>query len=141
MGDKMKTVVTFGVFDYFHLGHLMLFKKIKAQTGCDKLVVAVQKSEYIKKYKPNQVLFYSDEQRIELVSALSIVDQVITYTDVDVTIKSLDFDVFARGEDQNHSGFIRATEYAQSIGKEVIIMQRTKNISSTDIKEKVSKLS
>lgn len=137
----MKTVVTFGVFDYFHIGHLRLFKSIKERTGADRLIVAVQRSDFIKKYKPQQVLFYSDEQRIEIISSLSIVDEVVIYTDVDVTIKEIDFDIFARGEDQDHAGFMRATEYVNSIGKEVIIMNRTKNISSTDIKEKVKKLS
>lgn len=36
----MKKVVTFGVYDYFHLGHLRLFKNAR-ELG-DYLIVAVQ---------------------------------------------------------------------------------------------------
>ena len=51
----MKKVITFGVFDYFHLGHLRLFKQAK-EYG-DYLVVAVQDGECTKMYKPDQRLF------------------------------------------------------------------------------------
>lgn len=46
----MKKVITFGVYDYFHLGHLRLFENAKALG--DYLVVAVQDEDYILKYKP-----------------------------------------------------------------------------------------
>ena len=46
----MNRVLTFGVYDYFHLGHLRLFKQCK-EYG-DYLIVAVQDGDYIKKYKP-----------------------------------------------------------------------------------------
>lgn len=88
----MKKVVTFGVYDYFHLGHLRLFKNAK-NLG-DWLIVAVQDGDYILKTKPDAKVMYTTEQRKELVSALSVVDEVVSYTDVDVTIKTLDFDVF-----------------------------------------------
>ena len=48
---KMKKVVTFGVYDYFHLGHLRLFKNAK-NLG-DWLIVAVQDGDYILKTKPD----------------------------------------------------------------------------------------
>lgn len=130
----MKKAVTFGVFDFFHYGHLKLFEHAKTQTGADYLIVAVQDGDYILKYKPQADILYSTEQRIELVRSLSIVDEVIVYTDVDETIKKIEFDVLVRGEDQSHAGFIRASEYAESIGKDVVILKRTKGISSSQIK-------
>ena len=102
----MKKVITVGVFDYFHLGHLRLFQQAK-NLG-DYLIVAVQDNDWIKKTKPDANIMYSTQQRIELVSALRIVDEVIVYTDVDVTRPTVDFDIFAVGEDQNHNGFKRA---------------------------------
>lgn len=93
----MKKVLTFGVFDYFHLGHLRLFENAK-KLG-DYLIVAVQDGEFILKYKPTAKIFYTTDQRIELISSLKVVDQVITYENVDETIKKVDFDVFAIGGD------------------------------------------
>ena len=133
----MKKVVTFGVFDYFHYGHLKLFERAK-QFG-DYLIVAVQDSDYILKYKPETTILYNTEQRVELIGALSVVDEVVVYTDVDKTIQEIDFDVFVKGEDQIHSGFVRASEYALSKGAEVEVLTRTKGISSTQIRTELKK--
>lgn len=129
----MKKVVTFGVYDYFHLGLLRLFKNAKALG--DYLIVAVQDGNYILKTKPNAKVMYTTEERKELVGALRVVDEVVDYTDVDVTIKTLDFDVFAIGEDQNHEGFQRAIKWCEDNGKEVVRMRRTPGICSSEIKK------
>ena len=55
----MKKVLTFGVFDYFHLGHLRLFENAK-KLG-DYLIVAVQDGEFILKYKPTAKIFYTTD--------------------------------------------------------------------------------
>lgn len=47
----MKKILTVGVYDYFHLGHLRLFKNAK-KLG-DYLIVAVQDGDYILRYKPD----------------------------------------------------------------------------------------
>lgn len=131
----MKKVVTFGVYDYFHLGHLRLFEN--AKTLGDYLIVAVQDGNYILKTKPNAKIMYTTEERKELVGALRVVDEVVDYTDVDVTIKTLDFDVFAIGEDQDHEGFQRAIKWCEDNGKEVVRMRRTPGICSSEIKNKL----
>ena len=61
-------------------------------------------------------------------------DEVIIYKNVDDIVRKVDFDVFAVGEDQNHSGFQKAIEWCRENGKEVVRMQRTQGISSSDIK-------
>lgn len=129
----MKKVVTFGVFDYFHLGHLRLFENARALG--DYLIVAVQDGDCILKTKPDAKVMYSTAQRKELVRALRIVDEVVSYTDVDVTIKTIDFDIFAIGEDQNHAGFQRAIEWCNKNGKQVVRMSRTPGICSSEIKK------
>jgi len=133
----MTKVVTFGVYDYFHYGHLKLFERAK-KFG-DYLIVAVQDSDYILKYKPETTILYTTEQRVELIRALSIVDEVVVYTDVDSTIKEIDFDIFVKGEDQKHAGFVNASEYAISRGKKVEVLTRTPGISSTQIRESLKK--
>lgn len=132
----MKKVITFGVFDYFHYGHLKLFERAK-ELG-DYLIVAVQVEEAIKKYKPAAQVMYSTEQRLELISSLRVVDEVVIYSDVDKDIANFDFDVFVKGEDQLHNGFESATQYALSSGREVVVLRRTKGISSSQIKGNVN---
>lgn len=126
-------VVTFGVYDYLHYGHLKLFER--ASKLGDYLIVAVQKDEEIHKTKPDAKMLYSLEQRMEFIGAIRFVDKVIPYTQVDIDIKTIDFDVFVLGEDQNHAGFQRAIEWAKANNKEVIRLERTKDISSSQIKK------
>lgn len=132
----MTKVLTVGVYDYFHLGHLRLFKN--ARKLGDYLIVAVQDGNFILKTKPDAKVLYTTEQRKELVGALRVVDEVVTYTDIDVTIKNIDFDVFAIGEDQNHDGFQRAIKWCNEHGKRVVRMKRTPGICSSGIKKRLS---
>ncbi|MBR6021513.1 MAG: adenylyltransferase/cytidyltransferase family protein [Kiritimatiellae bacterium] len=134
----MKKVITVGVFDYFHLGHLRLFEN--ARKLGDYLIVAVQDGDCILKTKPDAKVLYTTEQRIELVKALRVVDEVIVYRDVDKTLPEVDFDVFAIGGDQTHPGFQRTVEWCREHGKEVIRLPRTPGICSSDIKEQLSAL-
>lgn len=131
----MKTkILTCGVYDYFHYGHLRAFYQAKAIDVNPYLIVAVQESEYIKRFKPDAEVFYSTEVRCELIRALKCVDEVITYCDVSQLIETVDFDIFAVGEDQRHDGFSRAIQYCGSNGKKVVRLHRTPNISSRAIK-------
>lgn len=129
----MKTILTFGVYDMLHIGHILLFKHTKElfpNEEC-KLVVAVQDGDSILKYKPDTKMVYSTEERLFMVSAIRWVDQVVVYNDVDIDIMSLEFDVFAKGPDQSHSGFQRAVAWCKSNGKEVVTIPRTEGISSS----------
>lgn len=74
-----------------------------------------------------------------IVRALRVVDEVVTYTDVDITIESIDFDVFAIGEDQNHVGFQRTIKWCEENGKHVIRMKRIPGICSSEIKGEMKK--
>ena len=76
----MTRILTFGVYDYFHLGHLRLFKQCK--NFADYLIVAVQDGEYILKYKPDAKIMYSTEERVEMIEALRVVDEVVVYDSV-----------------------------------------------------------
>ena len=133
----MNKVLTVGVFDYFHLGHLRLFENAK-KLG-DYLIVAVQEGDFILKFKPDANILYTTEQRIELVKALRIVDEVITYQVVDKIVKEVDFDIFAVGEDQKHIGFQNAIQWCLDHGKNVIRLPRTQGICSSMIKQIIKK--
>lgn len=101
------------------------------------LIVAVQSSETVLKYKPEAQLVYDTNERRFMVGSIRWVDEVVTYTDVDVDIKNIDFDVFIKGPDQNHSGFQRAVEWCKENGKEVVTLPRTEGVSSTSLKQQI----
>ena len=133
----MRTVLTFGVYDMLHIGHILLFKHAKElipEEDCH-LIVAVQDSDFILKYKPNTKMVYSTEERLFMVSSVRYVDEVVTYCDVDKDIQKIDFDVFAKGPDQCHPGFQRAVGWCKANGKEVVVIPRTEGISSTMLRE------
>ena len=134
----MKKVITVGVFDYFHLGHLRLFEN--ARKLGDYLIVAVQDGDSILKTKPDAHVLYTTQQRIDLVRALRVVDEVIVYQDVDKTLPEVDFDVFAIGGDQTHAGFQRAVKWCEEHGKEVVRLPRTPGICSSEIKSQLNGL-
>ena len=129
----MKTILTFGVYDLLHIGHIQLFKRAK-ELG-DKLVVAVQDESVILKYKPQAKMVYTTQERCFMVGAIKYVDEVVVYKDVDEDIKNIDFDVFAKGPDQIHAGFQRAVKWCEEHGKEVVVLPRTEGISSTMLRE------
>ena len=129
----MAKVLTVGVYDMLHVGHVLLFMKAK-ELG-DELVVAVQEGDVILKYKPGTKMIYSTEERLYMVSSVKYVDKVITYRDIDTDIQNIEFDIFAKGPDQSHEGFKKAVEWCEKNGKKVVIIPRTDGISSTLLRE------
>ena len=129
----MSKILTFGVYDFFHIGHLRLFKQCR-EYG-DYLIVAVQDSNYILKNKPTAKILYSTEERVEMVESIKYVDEVIVYKTVSTdTLKNIDFDILALGEDHKGNRFDEAIEWCQRNGKKVVRMKRTPGICSSDIK-------
>lgn len=126
-------VLTFGVYDMLHIGHILLFKHAK-ELG-SKLIVAVQDGDCILKYKPGTKMIYNTDERLYMVNSIRYVDEVVTYKDVDIDIQKIDFDIFAKGPDQCHAGFQRAVEWCKVNGKEVVVIPRTEGISSTLLRE------
>lgn len=131
----MKKVLTVGVYDLLHIGHVNLFRRARA-VG-DQLVVAVQESEVVLKYKPEAKLVYTTEERMYMVKAIRYVDDVITYEAVDDIVKTADFDIFVTGPDQTHEGFQRAIQWCKDHGKEHVVLPRTEGISSSWLKEQI----
>ena len=128
-----KTLLTVGVYDMLHIGHILLFKHAK-ELG-DKLIVAVQDSDVILKYKPGEKWSIQQKSVCYMVSAIKYVDEVVIYRDVDKDIQNIDFDVFAKGPDQVHEGFQKAVNWCEEHGKEVVVIPRTEGVSSTMLRE------
>lgn len=129
----MKTVLTVGVYDLLHIGHIQLFRRARALG--DRLVVAVQDSGDVLRFKPGAHLVYSTEERCFMVRAVRYVDEVVVYHDVADIVRQVPFDIFAKGPDQSHSGFRDAVAFCRESGREVVTLPRTEGISSSELKE------
>lgn len=130
----MKKVLTVGVFDLFHIGHLNLFRR--AKNYGDYLIVAVHNDLLMQKGKD---FIYSLQERIDLISSLKMVDETVIYERVDLLVAKTDFDVFVIGEDQNHEYFQKAFQWCNENGKELIMLKRTEGISSTLVRKVLEK--
>lgn len=127
----MKTVITYGTFDLFHIGHLNLLRRAK-ELG-DYLIVAVSSDEFNLKEK-GKVCQIRDKERMEIVSAIRYVDKVILEESWDQKVKDVqkyDVDVFVMGDDwKGKFDFLK--KYC-----EVVYLPRTEGISSTQLKEEL----
>ena len=137
----MSKILTFGVYDYFHLGHLRLFKQCKEHA--DFVIVAVQNGEYIRKFKPEAQVLYSTEERVEMLEALRVVDKVIVYDTVGVEAlemieNKVGFDILALGEDHKGERFDIITNWCNEHGKSIVRLKRTPGIASSEIKNELS---
>lgn len=133
---KYKKVLTVGVYDLLHKGHVELYRRAKGLG--DYLIVAAQDGDFILKYKPTAKVLNSTEDRKYMIKSIRYVDEVITYTDVDKIVQEVDFDVFVTGPDQCHAGFQRAIQWCEEHGKEHTVLARTDGVSSSELKAKIA---
>jgi glycerol-3-phosphate cytidylyltransferase len=128
--DKIekKTIITYGTFDMFHVGHLNLFNKLK-EMG-DKLIVAVSTDEFNSIKGKRVVIPY--EQRAKIVEAIKSVDMVIPENNWEQKREDIikhNVDVFAIGDDWKGK-FDSLTDIC-----EVVYLERTPDVSTTQLKK------
>lgn len=125
----MRKVITYGTFDLFHQGHYNILKRAKEQG--DYLIVGVTSESYdIERGK----LSVKDSltKRIENVLSTGFVDEVIIEEYLGQKIRDIikyDIDVLVIGDDWRGK-FDHLRKYC-----DVVYLERTKNISSTQIRE------
>ena len=128
-----KTVVyTSGTFDMLHITHLRLIEY--ARSLGDILIVGVNTDELVASYKSTPMIPFED--RIALMRAIKGPDLVIPQHSLDHTdkVKKLKFDVFVVGDD-----WVGKYDYLEKLGVDVIYTPYGRGISSSSLKEKVSK--
>lgn len=124
----MKTIITYGTFDLFHIGHVNLLSRAKALG--DRLIVAVSTDEFNQqKGKTTLVPF---EHRAAVVASCRYVDLVIaesSWSQKLTDIQKYAVDIFVIGDDwQGKFDDLKAF-------CEVLYLPRTRNISSSSIKQ------
>ena len=134
MMKNKKTIITYGTFDMFHIGHLELLKRL-SKLG-DKLIVAVSSDEFNEIKGKKTIIPY--KQRASIVEAIKYVDMVIpeNHWEQKVTdIKKYNVDIFSMGNDWEGK-FDELKEHC-----EVIYLPRTEGISTTQLKASLNKIS
>jgi glycerol-3-phosphate cytidylyltransferase len=129
----MKTVITYGTFDLFHIGHVRVLKRIRALG--DKLIVGCSTDEF-NLLKGKKSLF-SYEDRAEILASCVFVDEVFPESSWDQKvddIRRFSVDIFAIGGDWagKFDFLLKETD--------VVYLPRTNGISTTEIKQVVSSI-
>lgn len=129
----MKRVITYGTFDLLHYGHINLLQRAR-ELG-DYLIVGLSTDEFNSEYK-NKNSYFSYEERKKLLEAVRYVDLVIPEENWEQKMQDileLNVDVFVIGDDWEGK-FDYLKEYC-----EVVYLPRTPEVSTTRIKEDLSK--
>lgn len=124
----MTTVITYGTFDLFHLGHLRLLERA-AEYG-DRLIVGISTDEFNRTKRKDCVHSYHERARI--VEALQVVDVVFPEKSWDQKTKDVQHfqaGVFVMGDDwKGEFDFLKP--YCR-----VVYLPRTEGVSTSDRKD------
>jgi choline-phosphate cytidylyltransferase len=132
MRRMTRTVMTFGTFDVFHVGHLRVIQR--AASFGDRLVVGVS-ADALNVSKKGRAPVFSQDERLEIVAALKPVDAVFVEESLELKREYLlehHADVLVMGDDW--AG--KFDEFGDIC--EVRYLSRTPAISTTALIEKIS---
>ena len=125
--SKARTILTYGTFDLFHVGHLRLLERLAAMG--DRLVVAVSTDAFNAEKGKSSLIPYED--RAAIVGALACVDEVIpeeSWDQKERDVRAVGADVLAMGDDWQGK-FDHLSHLC-----EVVYLPRTEGVSTTTIK-------
>lgn len=126
-----KTIITYGTFDMFHIGHLKLLERLSKMA--DQVIVAVSTDEFNEQKGKKVLIPY--EQRAAIVQAIEYVDLVIpedNWEQKKTDIEKYGVDIFAIGNDwEGKFDFLKNQ-------CEVVYLDRTQDISTTSLKKSLT---
>lgn len=131
IAEKPKTILTFGTFDVFHVGHLRILERAAALG--DRLIVGVS-SDALNISKKGRPPVFSEDERMSIVAALRFVDEVFLEESLEQKRAYLlqhQADVLAMGDDWKG----RFDEFSDIC--KVVYFERTPAVSTTAIIEKI----
>ena len=130
----MKTIITYGTFDIFHVGHLRLLQRAR-ELG-DRLVVGVSTDEFNAGKGKKSVFSY--EERSQIVASIRYVDEVFpedSWMQKRNDLARFNASVFVMGDDWEGK-FDELADLAQ-----IVYLPRTPSISTTEVKKSLRSLS
>lgn len=128
------TVITYGTFDLFHIGHLRILQRAKELAGDTGTLIVAVSSDRFNSVEKNKHCAIPDWQRAEIVGALKCVDKVIfedSWAQKREDILKYHVDAFVMGDDWKGK-FDELNDICK-----VIYLPRTPDISSTDLKAQI----
>jgi rfaE bifunctional protein nucleotidyltransferase chain/domain len=135
--EGKRIVFTSGCFDLLHPGHIHTLTQAKAWG--DVLVVAINSDASVKRLKGERRPILNQEERVVMLSALSVVDYVTIFaenTPLEV-IRLLLPDVLVKGGDWGADAVI-GREVVEANGGEVVLIPYQAGFSTTDIIERIA---
>ena len=136
--NKMKVSFTNGCFDILHLGHLEILTKSK-EFG-DRLIVAVNSDESVRKLKGKARPINDFQTRSNILASFSFVDYVVEFSD-DTPKKLIQIikpDFLIKGGDYKKKDIV-GNDIVSSYGGETIIIPLIDGLSSTNTINKLNK--
>lgn len=129
----MTTVITYGTFDLFHIGHLRLLQRLRGLG--DRLVVGVSTDEFNAVKGKKTVVPYA--HRADIVASIREVD--VVFPEDNWAQKRDDIvreraDIFAMGDD-----WVGRFDDLSDLCK-VVYLPRTRDVSTTEIRQMVTAL-
>ena len=135
---KYKIGYTTGVYDMFHIGHLNILKKAKAQ--CDYLIVGVTTDALCESRKHKRPIV-CEADRVAIVQAIRYVDEVVLQSDMDklAAVKKNHADAVFVGFDwKGTPSWLQYEKEFAEVGCEVVYLDHTDGISSTILRERLN---
>ncbi len=129
------TVITFGTFDVFHVGHVRVLKRA-AELG-DRLVVGVS-SDALNISKKGRAPVFDENERLEIISSLRVVDGVFLEESLEQKrdyILEQEADILVMGDD-----WTGKFDWVKDVC-DVVYLPRTPSVSTTGLIEHIAGLS
>ena len=129
-----RTVITFGTFDVLHVGHIRVLSRAR-ELG-DRLVVGVS-ADALNVSKKGRAPVFSQEERLEIVGALRVVDEVFVEESLELKrdyVVEHRAAVLAMGNDWEGK-FDHLSDVC-----EVVYFPRTPSVSTTGLIEHIATL-
>ena len=130
----MKKGITFGAFDLFHAGHVLMLQE--ARTVCDYLIVCIQTDPSIDRESKNSPIQSLIEREIQI-TACKYVDEVMVYTtetDLMEILDSVDWDVRVLGDEYQDKDFTGRDKYLNKC----YFNKRPHTFSSSELRQRVA---
>jgi glycerol-3-phosphate cytidylyltransferase len=131
---SQRTVITFGTFDVFHVGHVRVLQRA-AELG-DRLVVGVS-ADALNVAKKGRAPVFTQDERLEIVAALKVVDAVFVEESLEQKkdyILEHGADVLVMGDDWQGK-----FDWVSDVC-EVVYLPRTPSVSTTGLIEHIATL-